>query len=166
MVKEEEINLDAPAKEVPLDKIEEAPKEEEVVKETSEKPKEEDLLEKGPSKEDKEEPKKLSAEEQERLKRQPAQIVKIKDLKSDMKRVCVAGTVVSKNEELYSFMIDDGDGNVLVLMNDMEKFNQVQVGQFIRVFARIWGEGDEIELQADIAQDFSKIDKDLYMKLF
>ena len=63
-------------------------------------------------------------------------------------------------------MIDDGEKQVLVLMNDVDRFQKIQVGQFVRVFAKIWGEGDEIELQADIVQDFSKIDKDLYMKLF
>lgn len=105
-------------------------------------------------------------EQSERLRRQPAQIVKINELNKDMKRVCVAGTVVSKNNDLYSFMIDDGAGNVLVLMNDVDVFQQIEIGQFVRVFAKIWGEGDEIELQADIVQDFSKIDKDLYMKMF
>ncbi len=106
------------------------------------------------------------SEAPERLKRSPAQSVKIKDLNPDMKRVCVAGTVVSKNPELYSFLIDDGNGNVLVLLNDVDRFQKIEVGQFVRVFAKIWGEGDEIELQADVVQDFSKIDKDLYMKLF
>lgn len=102
----------------------------------------------------------------ERIRKLPAQIVRISDLKPSMKRVCVAGTVVSKNEELYSFIVDDGAGKVLVLLNDVERFQKIAVGQFVRVFAKIWGEGDEIELQADVVQDFSKIDKELYSKLF
>lgn len=109
---------------------------------------------------------KAAPEPADTFKRAPAQIVRIKELNPEMKRVCVAGTIVSKNDELYSFLIDDGDGKVLVLLNDADKFQKLEVGQFVRVFAKIWGEGDEIELQADIVQDFSKIDKDLYMKMF
>ncbi len=102
----------------------------------------------------------------ERLRRLPAELVKIKDLRAGMKRVCVAGTVISKNTDLYSFMIDDGEAKVLVLMNDVDRFQKIEISQFVRAFAKIWGEGDEIELQADVVQDFSKIDKELYQKIF
>lgn len=147
MVKEEEVILDK--EEEAEAKEEEAKKEEKVDKI----PKAEET----PSDKD---------ESPDRFRRAPAQLVKIKELKPEMKRVCVAGTVVSKNDDLYSFLIDDGEGKVLVLTNDADRFKTIEVGQFIRVFAKIWGEGDEIELQADVVQDFSKIDKDLYMKLF
>ena len=35
-----------------------------------------------------------------------------------------------------------------------------------RALRFVWGQGDEVEIQADIIQDFSKIDKNLFKKIF
>ena len=99
-------------------------------------------------------------------KREPSKFVRIKDLQGANvpSRIAVAGTVVSKNEELYSFVIDDGEGTILVITNDAEQFNKIKEGQFIRVLGKIWGEGEEVEIQADVIQDFTKVDPKLYQK--
>ena len=105
-------------------------------------------------------------ESKERFKRAPSKLVTIKDLNSDLNRVSLIGTIVSRNSELYSFMIDDGTGTVLVLVNDTEKFKEIEDGQILRVLGRVWGETNEIEIQADIIQDFSKIDIELFRKVY
>jgi len=105
-------------------------------------------------------------ESKDRFKRAPSKLVKIKDLNPELIRVLLIGTVVSKNPELYSFVIDDGTGTVLVLTNNIEKFKDITEGQLIRVFGKVWGENEEIEIQADIIQDFSKIDIELFRKVY
>lgn len=101
------------------------------------------------------------------LKRAPAVDVKISQLKENMGRVAIAGTVIGKNSDIGSFMLDDSEASVLVLAptNDPEIFDSIKEGQFVRVLGKVWGAGDEIEIQAEIIQDFSKINKDLYKKV-
>ena len=107
-----------------------------------------------------------SSQEQNKFKRAPSKLVNIKELNSEMSRVSFVGTIISKNPELYSFMIDDGTGTVLVLTNNIEKFNELREEQLVRVFGRVWGEAGEIEIQSDIIQDFSKIDIELFRKVY
>jgi len=104
-------------------------------------------------------------QKKEIIRRAPAIETKIADL-SEGGRVAVAGTVVSKNPEISSFIVDDGENSVQILTNNPNDFEKIQEGQFVRVLGKVWGSGDEIEIQADIVQDFSKIDKDLYKKVF
>ena len=99
-------------------------------------------------------------------KRQPAIFTKISKLNKDMNRISLVGTVLSKNETIYSFLLDDGTGTVNIIMNDIEQFKSIHEGQFIRVLGRIWGEGKDIEIQGDIVQDFDKINKELFKKVF
>lgn len=104
-------------------------------------------------------------EEKKVLRRAPAVPVKISDLKSDMGRVCVLGTVVSKNADIGSLIIDDGQASVLVLLSEMHYLEHLKEGQTVRVFGKIWGTGDEIEIQAELVQNFEKIDRVLYNKV-
>lgn len=100
------------------------------------------------------------------LKREPSRDLKIKDLQNNPpSRVALAGTVLSKNEELYSFLIDDGEGTVLVITNNIESFNSIKEGQFVRVLGKTWGEGEELEIQSDIIQDLSKVDPKVYRQV-
>jgi len=98
------------------------------------------------------------------IKREPSKNISIKDLSSSPAPpiVAVAGTIVSKNDEMYSFLIDDGEGTVLVITNNVDKFNDIKEGQFVRVLGKTWGEGEELEIQADIIQDLSGVDRNLY----
>ncbi|MFH0869260.1 MAG: hypothetical protein V1839_03470 [archaeon] len=101
------------------------------------------------------------------LKRAPAVSVRISELKENMGRVAIAGTVIDKNPDIGSFMLDDSESSVLVLAptNDPTLFDAIKEGQFVRVLGKVWGSAGEIEIQAEIIQDFSKIDKELYKKV-
>ena len=35
-------------------------------------------------------------------------------------------------------------------------------GKVVRVLGKTWGEGDDIEIQSDLIQDFSQLDMELY----
>jgi len=99
------------------------------------------------------------------IRRAPAIETKLSEL-SEGSRVAVAGTVVNKNPEISSFIIDDGETAVQILTNNPSDFEKIKEGQFVRVIGKVWGSGDEVEIQADIVQDFDKIDKELYRKVF
>jgi len=102
--------------------------------------------------------------EREFQRRAPYSPIKISKLQESQGRVAVLGAVVSKDEGNFTFVIDDGEAQVLVIINDMNSFNTLEKGKLVRVLGRIMGTGDEIEILADIAQDFSGIDKELYNK--
>ena len=106
----------------------------------------------------------MAEEEQKKIiKRAPAISTKIADLPNNQGgRVSVVGTVVSKNADISSFIIDDGETSVLVLANSPYDFDKVKEGQLVRVLGKVWGEGKEVEIQADIIQDFTSVDKELY----
>ncbi|MBD3263183.1 hypothetical protein GF374_02280 [Candidatus Woesearchaeota archaeon] len=103
-------------------------------------------------------------EKKEVIRRAPCIETKISDL-SEGGRVAVAGTVITKNSEISSFVIDDGEDKVQVLTNNPRDFEKINEGQFIRVLGKVWGGGDEVEIQADVVQDFDKVDKELYKKV-
>lgn len=102
------------------------------------------------------------------LKRVPAVDAKISNLKENMGRVAIAGTIVSKNPDIGSFMLDDSESSIIVIApsNDPKQFDSIKEGQFVRVLGKVWGTGDELEIQAEIIQDFSGINKELYKKVF
>ena len=99
-------------------------------------------------------------------KREPSKQVLVKNLTKDMKRVALIGTLVSKNDNILSFLIDDGTGTVNVIINDADMFGQLREGQIVRVLGRLWGEDADIEIQGDIVQDFSKLDMTLFKQVF
>ncbi len=104
--------------------------------------------------------------EREIIRRAPAIDIQIKDLKENIGRVAITGTVINKNSEINSFVLDNGQEHILVLANRPEEFNRLKEGQFVRVLGKVWGQQNELEIQAEIIQDFSKIDKELYKKVF
>ena len=89
---------------------------------------------------------------------------KISDLNSNMS-VAIAGLIVSKDSEIISFIVEDDSGRANVITNNMDSFNGLKEGQFVRILGKTWGEGDDIELKSDIIQDFSSVDFELYKKL-
>jgi len=102
--------------------------------------------------------------EQEFQRRTPYAPTKIGMLKESQGRVAVLGAVVSKDEENFTFVIDDGSAQVLVIVNDVDSFKGLEEGKMIRALGRIMGTGEEVEVLADIVQDFSNVDKVLYLK--
>ena len=95
-------------------------------------------------------------------KRYPFIPTRISNLNSEIRSVSVFGTVISKDSEIMSFILDDGDSKITVITNNSERFNELNSGDKVRVLAKVWGEGSEIELQSDIIQDFNNINSDLY----
>jgi hypothetical protein len=109
----------------------------------------------------------MAEDKKEIIRRAPAVPMKIAQLRENKEsRVSIVGTVVSKNQEIASFILDDGESKVLILTNSNQDFEKVKEGQFVRVLGKVWGEADEAEVQAELVQDFDKIDKDLYVKAF
>lgn len=89
--------------------------------------------------------------------RQPFVDKYIKDLSANDTFVSLSGVVVSKSDG--SFVLDDGTGEVMVLLDVPE------LPTYIRVFGRLLSYEEGLRLQADFFQDISKIDKLLYKKV-
>ncbi|MEK6807943.1 MAG: hypothetical protein AABX75_02840 [Nanoarchaeota archaeon] len=105
-------------------------------------------------------------EKQKMIRRAPAVSVRVKDIKENFGRVSFTGTIITKNPEINSIIVDDEDAKILVLINDEASFSGLKEGQYVRTFGKVMGTGDEIEIIADFVQDFSKIDRELYKKVF
>lgn len=103
-------------------------------------------------------------QEREFQRRSPYVRTKISKLKETQGRVAVLGAIVSKENETFTFVIDDGEAQILVIINDMASFEKLEKGKLVRVMGRIMGSGEETEILADFVQDFSGIDKELYVK--
>jgi|TARA_Y100000310_G_scaffold334886_1_gene415627 hypothetical protein len=97
-------------------------------------------------------------------RRSPYTPTKISKLSESQGRVAVLGAIVSKDKENFTFVIDDGNAQVLVIVNDMASFESLEQGKLVRAMGRIMGTGEEIEILADIVQDFSEVDRALYDK--
>ncbi len=95
-------------------------------------------------------------------KRYPFIPTRINSLNSETRSVSVFGTVISKDSSIMSFILDDGEGKITVITNNSERFSELSEGDKVRVLAKVWGEGTELELQSDIIQDFSNIDLEKY----
>jgi len=100
-----------------------------------------------------------------KIRRAPAIPTPISKLE-DGARVAIVGTIVNKNEEVASFLIDDGSDKVIVLVNNPDDFDRYKEGDYIRVIGKVWGNYPEAEIQAEIIQDFNSINKELYHKFF
>ncbi|MEM4244696.1 MAG: hypothetical protein QXR60_00630, partial [Candidatus Nanoarchaeia archaeon] len=74
----------------------------------------------------------------------------IKDLSESDTFVSLSGVVVSKADG--SFVLDDGTGEIVVLLESAE------LPPYVRVFGRVLFYEDGMRLQADFFQDNSKID--------
>lgn len=91
------------------------------------------------------------------MQRQPFVDKYIKDLSLSDTFVSLSGIVVSKSDG--SFVIDDGSGEIVVMLNSES------IPEYVRVFGRLLQYEDGFRLQADFFQDISKIDKLLYKKV-
>ena len=105
-----------------------------------------------------------SSEEKKVFKRYPFQLTNISDLSKETKSVAINGVILNKDSEIQSFIIDDSSGKITVITNNTAAFNSIQEGNVVRVLGKTWGEGEDIEIQSDLIQDFSKIDFKLYKK--
>jgi hypothetical protein len=105
-----------------------------------------------------------NSEEKTVFKRYPFQLAKVSDLSKETKNVAIIGIILSKDSEIQSFIIDDSTGKVNVITNNSAAFGTIEEGKVVRILGKTWGEGEDIEIQSDLIQDFSKIDFNLYKK--
>lgn len=83
------------------------------------------------------------------------QIKKLNNLDS---YIAVSGFVVSKEEN--SFVLDDKTSQIIVLSKE-----DINVGDYIRVFGNIIFKNNEKILQAGIIQNLNIINKDLHQRI-
>ena len=93
------------------------------------------------------------------MRRAPAVETDISDITEEDIRVSVIGTVIRKDPIQYSMIIDDGTGSITVLADKL-----YEVSSVIRVIGRPKIRGEPV-LDAEIIQDFSDFDLELYKKI-
>jgi hypothetical protein len=93
------------------------------------------------------------------MRRAPAMEKDIADIDTEDIRISVIGTVIKKDPIQYSMVIDDGTGSVMVFADVL-----FDVQSIVRVIGRPQIRGDPI-ITAEIIQDFSNFDLELYKKI-
>lgn len=86
----------------------------------------------------------------------------IAEIKPEDIRINIVGTIIDKNDDSTSIVIDDGSGKVAV---SFETAQSAEINQFVRVFGRAIPLENGVELQGEIIQDMSKLDKGLLKKV-
>ena len=81
----------------------------------------------------------------------------IKDIKFEDYKVAVSGMVINQNEK--SFFLDDGTGQILITCDEIPSID------FVKVFGRLIPYEDHYELQAEVIQDLSNVDKELLKRV-
>ncbi len=97
----------------------------------------------------------------ESTKRLPAFERTISEICEKDFRVKVLGTVVGRDEVNSSLIMDDGTGRISVFFANPDQFANAEEGKLIRVIGRVRKE-EELELDAELIQDMSKLDLELY----
>jgi len=92
-------------------------------------------------------------------RRSPAIEKKINQINEEDHRVKIVGTIISVDDSIPLIVIDDGSGIANVVVDEV-KF---KVGDQVRVIGRVINT-EPIEIRAEIVQDFSKVDREIYDK--
>ncbi len=92
-------------------------------------------------------------------RRSPAIEKKINEITEEDLRVKVVGTVISIDDSIPLIVVDDGTGIANVVVDEV-KFD---VGSQVRVIGKVINT-EPIEIRAEIVQDFSKVDREIYDK--
>lgn len=82
----------------------------------------------------------------------------IADIRPEDIRVSVIGTMIDKNDEGTRLVLDDGTGKVAI---SAESPVTMEVNKIVRVFGRVIPLEKGVELQGEIVQDMSKLDREL-----
>jgi len=93
----------------------------------------------------------------------PAAPRRISEVRPDEERVRVVGLVVDKRDS--DFTMDDGSGQIVVILDDPSLAAGVEVGSKVRVFGNPMGADEEVELHAEIVQRVDKLNLELYQKV-
>ena len=78
-------------------------------------------------------------------------------------KVKVLGFVVDKKDD--TLMIDDGSGKVKVFVDIPNVMEKINVNQLVRVFGSTLPTEDGFEIKADVIQDLSNLNINLYKKV-
>lgn len=81
----------------------------------------------------------------------------VKSLSTKDYKVALSGYVLERKEN--AFFLDDGTGQIMVHSVKMPEVD------FVRVFGKLLIYENGYELEADIVQDYSKVDKELLKKV-
>ena len=94
---------------------------------------------------------------EDKFKRKPYLEKFVKDLSISDFKVSVSGIIVSKSES--SFLLDDGTGQIQISAKEIPNF------EYLRVFGKVMPLESGLEIDSEIIQDLSKIDKTIYKKV-
>ena len=78
-------------------------------------------------------------------------------------KVKILGFVVDKKED--TFVLDDGSKKIKVFMDNPIMVEKVNVNQLVRVFGSTLPTDEGFEIKADVVQDLSNLNIDLYKKV-
>jgi len=78
-------------------------------------------------------------------------------------KVKIMGFVVDKKED--TFVLDDGSKKIKVFMDNPVIVEKINVNQLVRVFGSTLPTEDGFEIKADVVQDLSNLNIDLYKKV-
>ncbi len=92
-------------------------------------------------------------------RRSPAIEKKINEITEEDLRVKVVGTIISIDDSIPMIILDDGTGIANIIVDEI-KFD---VGSQVRVIGKVINM-EPIEIRAEIVQDFSKVDREIYDK--
>ncbi|MEM5812404.1 MAG: replication protein RepA [Candidatus Aenigmatarchaeota archaeon] len=85
---------------------------------------------------------------------------RISDIMAEDMRVSLIGTVIDRQED--SIILDDGTGKITV---GFDIPVNVEIDQLVRVFGRVIPIENGFDIQGEIVQDMSKIDRNLLKKI-
>ncbi len=100
----------------------------------------------------------------ERKRRLPGVERRVKDLSEEDFRVRINGIVVDIHKDTYTAMIDDGTGRAVVQFIDPDVFGILKEGMPVRIIGKVVP-GEETMIDAEIAEDKSKLDLGLYNRV-
>jgi uncharacterized protein YdeI (BOF family) len=78
-------------------------------------------------------------------------------------KVNIMGFVVDKKED--TFILDDGSKKIKVFMDNPVIAERINVNQLVRVFGSTLPTDEGFEIKADVVQDLSNLNIDLYKKV-
>jgi len=89
---------------------------------------------------------------------------KIPEINPDVDlKVKIMGFVVDKKDD--TILLDDGSGKVRVFVDAPGMMEEIDINKLIRVFGSTLPTEDGFEIKADVVQDLSDLNIDLYKKV-
>ena len=77
-------------------------------------------------------------------------------------RIRILGKIINKEDEVIT--VDDESGKAEIITSDVEV--DVNIGDLVKIFTRVLPLEEGFELRAEIIQDVSTLDLDLYKKVY